>query len=76
MLLHRILNSFCFPKHNASMNTFRRNPQWGEKRRETLLARQTPQHVFSADPPVFQVEHLLAGQIEHPNTVQIKIPHH
>src|SRR5437762_6786941 len=45
-------------KHNASMNTLRRNQEWSEKRRETLLARQTPQHVFGADPPVFQVEHL------------------
>src|SRR2546429_7268263 len=56
-------------KHNASMNTLRRNQEWSEKRRETLLARQTPQHVFGADPPVFQVEHLLAGQIEHPATL-------
>src|SRR6266567_5916103 len=57
-------------KHNTSMNPLRRNPQWREKRRETLLARQTPQQVFGADPPVFQVEHLLAGQIEHPATLR------
>src|SRR6266700_1484567 len=56
-------------KHNASVNTLRCNSQRSEKRRETLLAGQPPQHVFRADPPVFQREHLLAGQIEHPATL-------
>src|SRR5579864_6295771 len=56
-------------KHDTGMNTLRRNPKWREKRRETLLACQTPQHMFRADPPVFQVEHLLTGQIEHPATL-------